>query len=629
MEYTPRWRDAFIVFAVALAFRAAYLLEASHFPDWNMFYMDQEYHLEWARALATGVWHAPYDALRNAPFFRAPLYPYFLAGLFRLFGVNTTAVRIVQALIGAASCSLIYAVGTRCFGRRAGVAAGLLGALYWVLAYFDGELLLPVLLVFLVLLGFLLAFRAADGGGPLLAGASGLVLGLYSITRPNIIVFMPFAVWWMAMASRSRGRRWAAAMAAAVAIGCVIPPAAVTVRNAVVGGDAAVVASQGGVNFYIGNNPRSNGLEAVVPGTRQTWWGGYEDALKAAESDVGRELKPTEVSSYWFGRALEYMRGDPRGWLRLTLRKTLALVGDPEPPNNEPYEAHRSRFVSLRSVPLSFSTLLALFLVALPLSLLVSGQGRPPLSVGPVAKRNIGLVALFLLVYSLTIVAFFVTGRYRVPLVPFLTMGAGASLVGLWDLFRLRRWKVFAAALVAACAVAAPLRFDYLHVRSSTTGFAALSDATDMLETGDVQGAVDALERLRASGEVEGPEVYHALVRAYIQRSDPADTAAMESAIVDGLGRYPNDPELLWYGMMTQFGHGRLPEAAELARRYVTARPDDMRGYYMSVGIAVARGDTAGAYSLLDRARKLDASSPLLERMETQLEAAFGKGAQP
>ncbi len=620
MEYRPRWKDALVVLAVALAFRVAYLLEASRFPDWNLFYMDQEYHLEWARALATGVWRAPYDMLRHAPFFRAPLYPYFLAGLFKLVGANTTAVRAVQALIGSVSCSLVYAVGTRCFGRRAGLAAGIVAALYWVLAYFDGELLLPVFLVFFVLLGFLLAFRAADRGSPLVAGASGLVLGLYSITRPNILIFMPFAVWWIASVSLKRGRRAAAVMAVAMAIGCLAPPAAVTVRNAIVGGDAAPVASQGGVNLYIGNNPESNGLEAVVPGTRQTWWGGYEDAVGIAERDLGRELRPTEVSSYWFGRAVSYVRGDPAGWLRLTLRKTLALVGDPEPPNNEPYEARRDRYWTLRSVPLSFSTLLALFVVALPLSLLRWGKRlRPPLGIDDDARRRLQLVLIFLVVYSLSVIAFFVTGRYRVPLVPFLAMGTGASLVGIWDLVVLKRWKVAAAFVIAACAVAVPLRFDYLHVRSSTTGFAVFSDATDLLEAGDFDGALAALEAVRASGATQGPEFYHAVMRAYVGRADPSDAPAMESAVTEGLARYPDDPELLWYGMVGRFGEGRLPEAWDLARRYIAARPDDIRGYYMSVGIAVARGDTAEARSLLDDARKVDASSPLVERMERQL----------
>ena len=48
----------------------------------------------------------------------------------------------------------------------------------------------------------------------------------------------------------------------------------ITIRNCAVGGDAVLIASQGGVNFYIGNNPDSDGRTAIVPGTPGDWWGG-------------------------------------------------------------------------------------------------------------------------------------------------------------------------------------------------------------------------------------------------------------------------------------------------------------------------------------------------------------------
>jgi 4-amino-4-deoxy-L-arabinose transferase-like glycosyltransferase len=619
MSYRPRWRDAVIVFVVALAFRGIYLAEASRLPDFNLFYMDQEYHLEWARALLTGVWAPPYDILEGAPFFRAPLYPYFLSGLFRLFGVSTTAVRVVQMLMGSISCALAYAVGTRCFGRRAGFVGGLACSVYWVLAYFDGELLLPVLLVLLALSGFLLAFRAAERRSVSLAAASGLTFGLYAITRPNILLFLPFAVWWVAHVTKASGRRASAVLALVMALGCALPPVAVTVRNAFVGGDAAIVASQGGVNFYIGNNPRSDGLQAVVPGTRQTWWGGYLDTAEIAESELGRELKPTEVSGYWFGKAFGYMRDEPGDWLRLTLRKTLAFVGDPEPPNNEPYEARRSRFVSLRVVPLSFTTLLALFAVAIPLAL--RRRGRSQEGLDDAARGRLKLVIIFLVVYSLSVIAFFVTGRYRVPLVPFLAMGAGASLVAVWDGVRGRRWRDVAVVLVAACAIAIPLRVDYLGIRTVTSGFAEFTDAADMLETGDVDGAIKLFEEIRAGGSVSGPEVYQGLVRAYLARGNTSDGEALTAVIEEGLSRNPADPELLWHGMLSTFQRGQLDLAGDRVRRYLSVRPDDLRGMYIAVGVEVALGDTAAAMAMFRRAASAAPDDELVARMRAQIEA--------
>ncbi len=90
-----------------------------------------------------------------------------------------------------------------------------------------------------------------------------------------------------------------------------LPILPVTLANTL-SGDFVLIASQGGVNFYIGNNPESDALRAVVPGTRTDWWGGYNDAIFMAEEALGRKLKPSEVSRYWYGRGLEFLWVFPR-----------------------------------------------------------------------------------------------------------------------------------------------------------------------------------------------------------------------------------------------------------------------------------------------------------------------------
>jgi 4-amino-4-deoxy-L-arabinose transferase-like glycosyltransferase len=619
-DHAFRWRAALLVFSVALVFRALYLWESSREPAFNLFYMDAEYHLEWARALATGAWTPPYDLLRGGPFFRAPLYPYFLAGLFSLFGVNTVLARIVQIVIGSASCALAYGVAARCFGQRVGVVAGLLCSIYWVLAYFDAELLLPVLLVFLALLGFLLAFIAVERGSPLVVSASGLAFGLFAITRPNVLAFFPFAVLWVSRLARGAAGRRAVLFAALFAVAFALPPAAVTVRNRVVGGDWVPVASQGGVNLYIGNNARSNGMEAVVPGTRQTWWGGYEDTIRIAEEDAGRPLKPSEVSSYWFRRALAYVRGSPADWTRLTLRKALAFVGDPELPNNEPYEARRHRYPVFRAVPLSFAVLLGLFAVAFPLAAAPRrfglSQAREPRGT---RRAFVSILLQFLVLYAVSIIAFFVTGRYRVPLIPFIAAGAAVTLVAVWDLLRARRLAVAALVVVVAALITGALKVDYLGVRAATRGFAQLSEAQDRLDTGDLDGGIERLERILADGSVGGPEVPKALIRAYVERGDVRDREAILRVAEEGLRRDPDDPELLWYAASAHFQAGNLEAANDRVRRYLAQKPGDIRALYVAAGVAQALGEGDWALAFLARAEAIDPDDPLVARMRALL----------
>lgn len=617
-----RWRAALLVFAVALAFRLLYLWEASGDPAFDLFYMDAEYHLEWAKALATGVWAPPYELLRGVPFFRAPLYPYFLAGLFSLFGANTVLVRIVQVAIGSASCALAYGVAARCFGQRVGLAAGLLCSLYWVLAYFDTELLLPVLLVFLALLGFLLAFIAVERRSPLVAAASGLAFGLFAITRPNILAFLPFAVLWTARVTRATVGRRALLSTVLFAIAFAAPPAAVTIRNRVVGDDWVVVASQGGVNFYIGNNSESNGMQAVVPGTRQTWWGGYEDTVQIAEEDAGRALKPSEVSAYWFRRAFAYVRESPGDWARLTLRKTLAFVGDPELPNNEPYEARRSRYWTFRAVPLSFAVLLGLFALSVPLALAPKRFGLPEAR-GPrgVRRAFASILLQFAVVYAASIIAFFVTGRYRVPLIPLVAAGAAVTLVALWDLVRARRLAVAAGLIAVAVVATGVLKVDYLGAREATRGFVALSEAQDRLDIGDLDGGIERLERILAEGSVGGPEVPKALARAYVQRGAAGDRDAVLRVAEEGLRRDPDDPELLWYATTAHFERGNLGAANDRVRQYLALKPTDIRALYVAAGVSQALGASGEARSYLSLAEAVDPDHPLVATMRDLLAA--------
>jgi 4-amino-4-deoxy-L-arabinose transferase-like glycosyltransferase len=509
--------------------------------------MDEEYNLGWARCFASGEWPSPFDALRGEPYFRAPLYSYFVAGLLLLFQGDTLLVRGFQMLLGAISCALAYALATRCFGRRTGVVTGMLCAVYWVLIYFDGEFLLPVLLVFLLLSAFNLVHAAITRRNAWLAGAGGLTFGLYAITRPNILLFLPLLVVWTWLLGRRWPRRLAWAFLAAMVCGASLPPAVVTLRNRIVGHDWVLIASQGGMNFFIGNNPESNGMQAIVPGTRSTWWGGYEDVVSIAEEARGRRLRPSEVSSYWYGRGFAYIREHPGEWLRLLGQKVLAWIGDVEVPNNEAYGVRRREYRAL-SIPLGFGVLFAGFLVSLPSQLRMARRARGGGDPEEAARGALVVLMLqFLLAYTLSFLAFFVTGRYRVALVPILAMGAAMTGVQVFDAFRRREILRGAASVVAVALLALLLHADVLEVRASAESFAAYNRAVEQLDLGKLDEGIATLERLMDSDTVYEPEFYGTLIRAYDRRGRPQDRSEIALVAEYALQFYPANPDLLWW----------------------------------------------------------------------------------
>lgn len=294
-----------VVFLVALAVRLFYFSELIHFPLADSPVMDALYHHEWAQKIAKGEgWAGTY--------FRAPAYPYFLGFLYKICGVTLWVPRLLQLVLGAFTCVAVTLIAREQFEGKVAYVSGLVAALYGPLVFFEGELLVETLMVPAALWGVWLLLRDR-------LFSSGLLLGLAAITRPNILLFL-VAVPVLLLVQRGGSRAWRYLLPLVGAALVIVP---VTIRNLIVAGDRVLIASQGGVNFYIGNNPLSDGVTAVVPGTEATWWGGYYDTIRIAEQAAGRSLKASEVSDYWFGRGAEFILDAPIPWLKLMIKKPI------------------------------------------------------------------------------------------------------------------------------------------------------------------------------------------------------------------------------------------------------------------------------------------------------------------
>ena len=160
--------------ALALAVRCFYLWQIRNAPFFDLRLGDGEaYHL-WARRIAAGDW------LGHGVFYQAPLYPYFLALIYRLFDDSIMTVRLAQAFLSAASCALLAAAGVAMFGRR-GALAGVALAVYPPAIFLDALIDKSCLMTFLLTaLLVIVAWRRWL--------AAGIVLGLLGLTRENALI---------------------------------------------------------------------------------------------------------------------------------------------------------------------------------------------------------------------------------------------------------------------------------------------------------------------------------------------------------------------------------------------------------------------------------------------------------
>ncbi len=116
----PRWLG--LLFALALAIRLAYVLAMAHDPYFTNPVIDAAVYDQIGWSIARGHGH-PDDV-----FWQPPGYPYFLGGVWWLFGDSYLAPRLPQALLGAFNVSLVAWIAACWFARRVGLASGIVAA---------------------------------------------------------------------------------------------------------------------------------------------------------------------------------------------------------------------------------------------------------------------------------------------------------------------------------------------------------------------------------------------------------------------------------------------------------------------------------------------------------------------
>jgi len=120
---------------------------------------------------------------------RAPGYPFFLAAVYLVFGHSPYAAALVQALLGALCCLLVFDIAFSFFARRTALLAAFLYAVYPVGAAYSGLILSETLFTALFLGSLALFIRSGRGERPVLLALAAFLLGLATLTRPTTILF--------------------------------------------------------------------------------------------------------------------------------------------------------------------------------------------------------------------------------------------------------------------------------------------------------------------------------------------------------------------------------------------------------------------------------------------------------
>ena len=464
---------------LALAARAVYLVQYSTTPMSRHLVVDEAGYDRWARLIAGGQW------LQDRPFYQAPLYPYALGLWYRLCGDSHLAVRIAQALAGIAAVLLLYLATRRLFGPRAARCTGALAALYVPFVFTEAMLLKEAWAILLTSLLLLLLLRVEESGRGALA--AGLVLGLLCLLRENALLYVPLLALWLGLRARGEGG-WGAPLRAPalLAAGTALALLPAVAHNLVVGGGLLLTTSQAGANFYIGNHRGALGVYEPLRRGRETPEFEGTDAREEASRRAGRPLSPAEASRFWLGEGLRFAREHPGEFASLQARKLLLTLHDREIP-----DAWDLEFVA-HEVPFLRWPLPRFGWIA-PLALLGVVLAWP-------WRRGAALLACLALATLLSISAFYVFARYRLPLAVFLLPFAGVTLARAIEACRGLRGRELA--LGAALLVPAWLlvHLDLARLGLTFTDEVGLRNvALLQVEEGRLDLAAEGLERAVAT----------------------------------------------------------------------------------------------------------------------------------
>ena len=610
----PIWSRCWILIVVlaALLVRIIYFIQFSRMPFAHTLFLDAREYDDWANVIRKGG-----DISPGKPYFVEPGYAYVLTAV-KAVGGGIDAVRILQASIGIGSAVLTGLLARRIGGNIAALIAGTIAALYLPLIYFEGLLLKTTLEIFLFLLVLNLASPLVEKPRSAAALGLGLLIGLGTLLRSNLLMLAPLIVVWSYFVLKSQGATRPWVLGLVLLIGTVPPLVGVGLRNHAASGEWAVLPYNSGINFYIGNASTSDGFIPQFSFLRYDPKYEELDSVAEASRRAGHPVTATESSRFWWTETGREIVHDPGHWFWVMGNKFMLWANWYELTDNESIYFVR-KYTPLLNWPLPG------YVVALPLGL--AGLAWA------IRRRNstVALCAAFILIQVTSVLIFHVADRYRLPAVPIMIVLGACAVV---DVARRRApvIPVASGAFIGLVLVLLPTpgmpNGQDLSNHEAMLGVAAansgnMSEAIASFKQGVAENSSSATgyfnlaAALKNSGDYAGaePDVRKAITL------DPGNGDAHQllgdilmhdqrplEAAPEYVAAATADPSKasLWASAASAYGAaGQMDNAALYADRAVKADPSYEPGWFLKGNAAFARHDVGGAKAAWTKALEL------------------------
>ncbi len=445
------------------------------------------------------------EAIANAtlptePFYRAVLYPCVLS-VFFIFGLTSDETLLATQLLGLVihSCStaIIFYLSSNLFNnRKSALMAAVLFGLNPVLIFFAVDPLDVTLGIFLFLIGLygllpLLKIPMDTDFKSVYIGCiqTGLFWGFATLVRPHFIIIYVASPLILSFTLLN----WKSSVRASIII--LFVGGTVLCLGGLVqyfhSNTFRIIPWQGAYNLWAANKPDANGkffkqkifIEKSYTHMNPARVESIDLYLK--ETDTQPPVDIDLMNAYWRSKLFMSIVEEPAYWLALMMRKVYYLFNNYEQYNNKTYSFHKQLSPFLRWNPIGWGLLLIFYIGGCMLGF----RDHP---------SEYRLLLILFVVYAAGILLFYISSRFRLPLMALLCLGSAgwSSLSQHWRQMN----GIFKTSFILIIIITSIVSFSNLFkVRDKSTfiqDYLLMANASARLELDDSahQWAITALK---------------------------------------------------------------------------------------------------------------------------------------
>ncbi len=334
--------------------------------------------------------------------FQGPIYQYFLAGVYFIFGHNIAAVWIIQALLRAFTALLLYFIAIKIFaqnGRRIGYIAAAVFGFHPDLIEIGAMLMTETLFIFLMVLTVYIFSELFKKPSFFKTIFLGLVFGLAILGRSSVGIFiLPFGFYFISR------RDYARFVLFLLTLFLVMIPW--TVRNYRTYGEFIPTMANFGYNFWVGNHEGGDGE------------GGNTPELALAQKRFGY----IGANYYAADQFKKFVSEHPVQYAKLTVTRTIKYFSFIRPMGFWFYQRGWSQFIFILS---SVFGSLVLFWTSFTGIFMWFKKEKDNALLGYIF--SLGLLTV------LSLVPILIETRYRLPIYPILALFSGFAVSRLYE----------------------------------------------------------------------------------------------------------------------------------------------------------------------------------------------------